>query len=90
MKHQKGLFIKFPNDGYDVNVRDSNGIQFTMDATGFYLTWRRVGKRVYMDYTGDQTQNCYTKIEMPLNSDFLKEMASKLNELAERLESGDL
>lgn len=90
MKTQKGLYIKLPGDGYKVEARDMTGTPFEMSAAGFYLTWNRARGRVFMNYAGEQSGDTYSCIEMPLDADFLKQMAKDLKKLAKRIEDGDV
>lgn len=84
------LYIKFPGDGYEVEARDVKGKLFNMNADAFHLSWNKAISKVFMDYAGEQAGDSYSRLEMPLDADFLKKMAKDLRALAKHIEEGDV
>ncbi|MBN3262996.1 hypothetical protein [Pectobacterium brasiliense] len=82
--YQNGVFIPFPNENYKVNASDRKGKTFDMYARGLYLTWTH--NRIFVNYSGEQAGDSHTTMELPLDPDFLRLMAEKLNEFADSIE----
>ncbi|AZS59288.1 MULTISPECIES: hypothetical protein [Pectobacterium] len=82
--NQTGVFIPFPNDSFIARALDRKGRIFDMDARGLYLTWTH--SRIFMNYSGEQAGDSHTTMELPCDPDFLRQMAEKLNDMADSIE----
>lgn len=83
-KNQIGCYIPFPDENYKVTTFDLKAKPFTMHAKALYLTWTY--NRIFVNYAGDQAGESHVTMELPLNPEFLRGMADKLNELADSLD----
>jgi len=77
-------YIPFPNESYKVSPLDRKGKPFDMDSKALYLTWTH--NRIFVNYAGEKAGESHTTMELPLDPDFLRLMAAKLNELADSLD----
>lgn len=90
MTTQKGIYIEFPDGSYNVTSRNNKGHAFKMDASALYLTWQKSDSRVFINYAGAQAAESYSKLEVPLDAVYLKEMAKMIRSLARKLENDEL
>lgn len=77
------LYIPFPNENYVVATLDRKGKRFNMDAKALHLSWTY--DKIFVNYAGDKAGESHTTLELPLDADFLRLMAKKLNDLARSL-----
>lgn len=77
-------YIPFPDESFMVSTSDRKGKRFNMDAKALHLSWRH--DKIFVNYAGDQAGESHTTMELPLDPDFLRLMAAKLNELADSLD----
>ena len=90
MKTQKGIYIEFPDGNFNVTSRNNKGHAFKMDASALYLTWQKSDSRVFINYAGTQAAESYSKLEVPLDVAYLKELAKQIKFLARKLENNEL
>ncbi|WP_323612661.1 hypothetical protein [Pectobacterium versatile] len=81
--NQTGVFIPFPNESFIVGALDRKRRVFDMDARGLHLSWTL--SRIFMYYSGEQAGDSHTSMELPRDPDFLRQMAEKLNEMADNI-----
>jgi len=90
MKTQKGIYAEFPGGGCEVEALRKSGRAFKMHAKALYFTWNSAQGRVFIHFAGDKAGESYSKLEMPLDADYLRQTADQLIDLAKRLEDGSL
>ncbi|MFJ5375192.1 hypothetical protein ACIPTP_21955 [Pectobacterium versatile] len=79
-KKSSSQIINFPNKRLNVTTRSHQGELLDIDASGLYI--QKKYDRLLLAYSGDQSEESYTTLQLPRDEKFLKQLGKKLIEMA--------
>ncbi|MEQ9883267.1 hypothetical protein ABRP83_13935 [Pectobacterium brasiliense] len=83
-KKSSSQLINFPNKSLNVTTRNQQGENLDIDASGLYI--QKTHGVLLLSYSGGQSGESYTTLELPRDEKFLKQLGKKLIEMAKSVD----
>lgn len=83
-KPKKFQFMPLP-DGFEASAFAPKGKRITVKPTGLHATWD--WQRIYINYAGEDAAEALCLMELPNDSDVIRQIAEGFKELADKLDA---